>query len=248
MRVQLSCSLRLCAWVVVCLAAGALHAVESVKHPHQAGFSGSLGFDYDGSRYRNSAFGLNAEVEWGNSETWITLSLDAYSDFSSQWRFRSETYATLELGHALYRNNDTRLYVNASLELDAHSRLATRGGDVSPALDLAKGLTEDWWIGGSIGAVLAMNPDEGYRRGYGSVSLWVTYLSGWLPDESDSISLSISGATNEDTEADKALFITLEYDFDIADDWEVNLGLGTDPSSPWDHLGVYATAGITWRF
>ena len=69
-----------------------------------------------------------------------------------------------------------------------------------------------------------------------------------MPDESDAISLSIWGATNEDTEADKALFITLEYDFDLADDWEVNLGLGTDPSSPWDHLGVYWTAGIMWRF
>jgi len=245
---QLSRLSSLAVTAIGCFAACSALGSDSVRHPHQAGLSGSLGFDYDGSRYRTSAFGLNAEVEWGNSETWVSLSADAYSDFSSQWRFRSETYATLEIGHSLYSNKDSRLYVNATLELDAHSRLATSGGDVTPGLDLAKGLTEDWWVGGSVGAVLALSPDDGYRRGYVSASLWMTYLCGWLPDQSDSISLSVWGATNEDTQADKALFITLEYDFDIAENWEVNLGLGTDPSSPLDHLGVYAAAGITWRF
>ena len=94
MRVQLTKLLRFSVWVVVGLAADVLSAADSVKHPHQAGWSGSLGFDYDGSRYRTSAYGLNAEVEWGNSETWVSLSLDAYSDFSSAWRFQSDTYAT----------------------------------------------------------------------------------------------------------------------------------------------------------
>ena len=84
--------------------------------------------------------------------------------------------------------------MNATLELDAHSRLATSSGDVSPGIDVAKGITEDWWIGGGLEAVLAMNPDEGYRRGYGSLSLWITYLFGWLPDESDSISLLCLGS------------------------------------------------------
>lgn len=219
-----------------------------VRHPHEAGFTTSLGFDYDGSRHRTAAYGLDAEIEWGTKEYWVSLAFDTYTDFKSTYRLRSDAYATLQLGTALYRNNDERLYLNATLDLDVHSQLATHGGDITPMLGVAKGLTEDWWIGGNIGAVLSTAPDAGDHRGYASLNLWVTYLCGWLPNESDSISFNIWAATNEVPGADKALFLSLDYTFDLTDALEASIGIGTDPSSPWDHLGVYGTAGLTWRF
>jgi hypothetical protein len=161
---------------------------------------------------------------------------------------REDAYATLQLGHALYRNNDERLYFNATLDFDVHSQLSTHGGDFTPSLDVAKGLTEDWWIGGSLAAVLATAPDEGNRRGYPSLSLWVTYLCGWLPNESDSLSFNVWFAGNEQHGVDKALFISLEYQFNITDNLEASIGIGTDTSSPWDRVGVYGMAGLTWRF
>lgn len=223
-------------------------AADIIRHPHQAGFTGSLGIDYDGSRYRTAAFDVSASAEWGSNKSWLNLSFDGFTDFKESWRLRSDAYATLELGHALYRNNDERLYLNATLDLDVHSQLAIHGGDITPSLDVAKGLTDDWWTGGSLAAVLATDPDEGNRRGYASLVLWTTYLCGWLPNESDSISLNIWAATNEEHGADRALFIATEYQFDLTDSLEASISLGTDPSSPWDHLGLYATAGLTWRF
>jgi hypothetical protein len=187
-------------------------------------------------------------AEWGSQEHWVSLALDTYTDLKSDWRLRTDSYATLEFGKALIRDHPQRFYLNTTLELDAHSQLASQGGDITPEINVAKGLTADWWIGGAFAGVLATDPDEGYRRGYASLTLWVTYLSAWLPNESDSIGLSIWAATNEDQEADKALFITLEYEFDIADGWEASAGVGTDPVSPWDHLGIYGQLGIRHRF
>lgn len=236
-------------WLLLsALVVGHALATDEVRHPHQEGWSGSLGFDYDGSRHRTNAFSLGAEVEWGSSTNWISLSLDAYSDLKHDWHPRSDGYATLQLGHALYRNNDERLYFNATLDIDAHSMLAMHGGDLTPEINVAKGLTEDWWIGGNVGAVLATDPDEGDRRGYGYLTLWVTWLCGLLPNESDSLSLSVWMAGNEQHGVNKALFIGLEYQFDLTDSLEATLGIGTDPSSPWDRVGAYATAGLTWRF
>ena len=224
------------------------HASDPVRHPHEAGLSGSIGFDYDGSRHRTNAFSLGTEVEWGSKESWISLSLDAYTDLKHDWRMRSDGYATLQLGHALHRDNEERLYINATLDLDAHSMLATHGGDLTPELSLAKGITEDWWIGGNVGAVFATDPDEGDHQGYAYTTLWITWLCGWLPNESDSVSFSVWFAGNEQHDVDKALFLGLEYQFDLTDSLEASVGIGTDPSSPWDHLGAYATAGLTWRF
>lgn len=215
---------------------------------HEAGLSVDVSLDYDGSRNRTSAMHLGAEVEWGTNESWISLSADTFSDLNSDWGLTRDGYATLELGKALWRDNDERLYINASVEIDAHSYPASTGWDVTPELSLAKGLTEDWWIGGSLAGTFATSPDEGNRIGYGSLTLWVTWLCGFMPDEEDSLSLSVWAATNEEPGADKALFISLEYEFDLTDSLEASFGIGTDPSSPWDHLGVYGMAGLRWSF
>lgn len=243
---QLNPRMRL--WPCIALLTATASGADMVRHPHEAGLTGSLGFDYDGSRHRTYAYGFEAELEWGTKNHWLSLTFDTYSGLQGDWRLRGDGYATLQLGTALHRDNDARLYVNATLDLDAHSILASQGADITPEINAAWGITEDWWIGGNLGAVLATDPDEGNRRGYGSLTLWLTWLCGWLPDESDSLSLSVWAATNEEPGADKALFISLEYEFDLTDSLEASLGLGTDPSSPWDHLGLFATAGLTWRF
>lgn len=215
---------------------------------HEPGLSFALDLDYDGSRARTSAFHFGPEVEWGTREFWINLSADTYSDFNSGWRFRSDTFATLELGKALWRDNDARIYINAKLELDAHSYLAMQGGDISPEINFAKGLTPDWWIGGAVSGVFATDPDPGKRAGYGSMTLWLRWLCGLLPNETDSIALSVWAATNEVRYSQNALFISLEYEFDLTEKLQAKVGLGTDPSTPWDHLGLYGTAGLTLRW
>lgn len=235
-------------WLALALATASAFGADSVRHPHEAGLSVMLSQDYDGSRHRTSAFSAGAEVEWGSTDYWLSLSFDTYTDFKNDWHLRSDSYSTLQLGTALYRNNEDRLYVNATLDLDFHSQLATHGGDITPELNAAWGVTEDWWVGGNLNAVLATAPDEGNRRGYASMTLWVTWLCGWLPNESDSLSLSLWAATNEQPGEDKALFIGLEYSFDLTDDLEVSVGVGTDPSSPWEHQGIYGTAALVWRF
>jgi hypothetical protein len=126
--------------------------------------------------------------------------------------------------------------------------LAEHGWDLNPKLGVAWGITEDWWIGGEIGAVLATSPDDGNRMGYASGTLWITWLCGFTPEETDSLSLGLWTAGNEIPRDDNALFIELEYTFDLTENLEASIGIGTDPISPWDHLGAYATAGIKWKF
>ncbi len=245
MWVQLNGMRRL---LILSMSAGTALGADMVQHPHEAGFSSSIGLDYDGSRHRTACWDFAAAAEWGTKEYWLNLSLDAFSDFKSDWRLRGSSYATLQLGKALYRNNDDRLYVNATFDVDVHSQQASQGGELTPEINVAKGLTADWWIGGSLGAVLATAPNAGNRQGYGSLALWVTYLSGWLPNETDSISLNLWTADNETPGAGNALFLSLGYQFSLSDHWEANIGIGTDPLSPWDHLGVYGLAGIKRRF
>lgn len=215
---------------------------------HEPGLSGALDFDYDGGRGRTTAFHFGPEVEWGTKEFWINLSLDTYTDFKRSWTFTTDTFATLEFGKALWRDNDARLYINATLQFDAHSYLATQGGDITPEINLAKGITADWWIGGAVNGVFATDPDIGERGGYGALTLWTRWLCGLLPNQSDSIALSLWAATNEARYSQNALFISLEYQFDLTDKLEAKLGLGTDPLTPWDHHGLYGIAGLTWKW
>jgi len=215
---------------------------------HEPGLTLEMDLDYDGSRARTNAFHFGPEIEWGTKEFWINLSLDTYTDFQSGWRFRSDVFSTLECGKALWRDDDARLYINATLQLDAHSYLAMQGGDITPEINIAKGITKDWWIGGAVNGVFATDPDPGDRAGYGSLTLWLRWLCGWLPDESDSIALSVWAATNEVRYSENALFISLEYQFDLTEKLEAKVGIGTDPYTPWDHLGIYGTAGLTWRW
>lgn len=231
------------AWLVAgsCLA-------ETPRHPHVEGLSGSVDFDYDGSRARTDVFHLGAEVEWGSSRDWITFAVDTYSDLNRRWSAKDDTFFNVTFGHALLRDHDARLYINATLDVDIPSLLASRGVDLTPEINIAKGLTEDWWIGGSLNAVFSTAPDEGNRTGYGSCNLWLYWASGWLPNATDTFTLSLWAATNEVPGDDNALFFSLEYAFDITDDLEATLGIGTDPISPWDHLGVYGIAGLKWRF
>lgn len=212
------------------------------------GASYTLDVDYDGSRARTSALRFGAEAQWGDDNLWLSLALDTYSDLNSQWDWKEDLYGGLEAGWALHRDNDTRWYVNLTLTVEGPSVLSEKGIDLTPELNTAYGITEDWWIGGALGGVLATAPEEGNRVGYAYTTLWVTWLTGWLPDGSDSLSLNVWAATNEIPDDDKALFISLEYEFDIGDSWDATLGLGTDPVSPWDHLGIYATAGLRYRF
>ena len=78
--------------------------------------------------------------------------------------------------------------------------------------------------------------------------MWTTWLCTLLPNESDSISLGVWAATNEVPDSDNALFISLEYDFDITDNLEANFGIGTDPYLSWERFGAYAIAGLRWRW
>ncbi len=233
--------------VLILAGVGTSHARRAWDQ-HEAGLSVDVTFDYDGSRFRTSSFHYGTEVEWGNLEEWVSLTFDTFSDFNSGWRMTQDAYATLELGKALWRDNDARLYINASLEIDAHSYLASTGWDLSPEISFVKGLTDEWWVGANVGGSFATSPDEGYLAGFGSLTLWATWLTGWMPDEEDSLSLSIWMATNEDPDVGRALFIGLEYTFDLTDSVEASVGFGTDPYTPWDHLGAYASAGIRWTF
>ena len=212
------------------------------------GLSGALEIDYDGSRFRTDALRYAVELEWGGKEQWINVLLETYTSLSRVLAIRHEAFATVTLGTALWRDNDARFYVNATLDVDVPSVLASRGVDFTPEINFAKGITEDWWVGGSVSAVLSSSPDPGNRQGYASATLWLYWACGWLPNGSDSLTLSVWAATNEVPGDDNALFVSLEYAFDITDDLEATVGIGTDIISPWDHLGVYATASLSWRF
>lgn len=212
------------------------------------GWSGQVELDYDMSRSRTNALRAGFEVEWGNPESWINLAGDTYGDPAGKLNFQDDSYLTLELGYALYRNNRDRLYVNAMLDVDPHSLLSTRGWDLSPSMGVAWGITKEWWIGGELGASLATSPDEGNRNGYPSLSLWATWLCDFTPQGGDSLSLGLWLAGNEVPGDDNSVFAELEYAFGLTESLEAKFGVGTDPVSPWDHLGIYFSAGLTWRF
>ena len=212
------------------------------------GASYTLDLDYDGSRARTSALRLGAEVQWGDDNRWLSLALDSYTDGGSAWDWREDLYPGVEAGWALHRDNDARWYVNATFSVEGPSVLSEKGIDLSPELNTAFGITDDWWIGGALGGVFATAAEDGNRVGYGYITLWVAWLTAWLPNESDSLAFNLWAATNEIPDDDDALFLSLEYEFDLNDDLDGVIGIGTDPISPWDHLGVYATAGLRWRF
>jgi len=241
--------------VVLCVAAvwsgavsGALAREPRRAQARENGWSGQVELDYDQSRSRTNALRAGFEVEWGTPEAWVNLSGDTFGDPAGKVNLRNDSYVTLELGYALYRNNEDRLYVNAMLEADPHSLLAGRGWDLSPSLGVAWGITKKWWVGGELGGALALNPDEGKRNGYPSLSLWVTWLCDLTPQGGDSLSLGVWIAGNEIPDDDNSLFAELEYAFDLTDHLEAKFGVGTDPISPWEPLGIYFSAGLTWRF
>ncbi len=208
----------------------------------------TLDLDYDGSRYRTSALRFGLEAEWGDDNRWLSLGLDSYTDLKHRWQASEDIYGSIQGGWALHRDNEARWYVNTTLTIDAPSVLSERGLDLTSELNTAYGITDDWWIGGALGGVFATAPEEGNRLGYGYATFWIVYLTGWLPNESDSLALNIWAATNEIPDDDKSLFLTLEYEFDVNDALDGVLGIGTDPISPWDHKGIYGTAGLRWRF
>ena len=215
---------------------------------HEPGLTTELLLDYDGSRARTNHTRAGFEVEWGTSENWLSLAGDLFSDLAHPIDLGDDGFITLQLGHALYRNNDERLYWNAILDIDPNSQLASIGWDLTPKLSVAWGLTEDWWIGGEFAGVLATRPDDGNRMGYASISLWLTWLCGFTDEETDTLSFSLWAASNEIPHDDNALFLELEYTFDLTEHLEACFSVGTDPISPWDHLGAYVSAGLRWTF
>jgi hypothetical protein len=223
-------------------------SAQTPRQLRRDGWSQTLSLDYDGSRFRTSAVHVGAELEWGSQELWASLNFDTYTGEQSNWRLRTDSFATLQLGRALHRDNAARLYLNATINIDFHSVLASQGGDLTPEINAAWGINDEWWLGGNLGGVFATDPDEGYRRGYGYATAWLYWNSCWTPNEEDAWTLSIWAANNEDSEADNALFISLEYEFDVTETMSVNLGIGTDPISPWDHQGIFGTLGLIWRF
>jgi hypothetical protein len=236
------------ALILLCIPPAASARDERRARGREIGWSGQVELDYDQSRSRTNALRAGFEIEWGDSQTWINLAGDSYTGPDYHFNLRNDSYVTLELGYALYRNNDQRLYVNTMLDIEPHSLLAARGWDLSPALGVAWGITKEWWVGGELGAALALSPDEGNRNGYPSLSLWTTWLCDFTSKGGDSLSLGLWLAGNEIPGDDPQLFAEVEYAFDITEGLEMKLGLGTDPISPWDHLGLYFTAGLTWRF
>ena len=223
-------------------------ASESPLKEADEGFSGDITLDYDGSRHRTAAFDAGLELEWAAKQWWIKLDLDAFTDFSAHWSLKNQGLASLSVGTALYKNHKDRLYINAVLEASGPSLLADRGIDITPEINIAKGLTKDWWVGGEISGVFSTARNEGNRWGYGSLTTWVMWFSRWLPNDSDALQVSIWAATNEVPGDDNALFLSLEYQFDVTDDIDASLGIGTDPSSPWERKGVFATAQLRWKF
>jgi hypothetical protein len=206
----------------------------------------SLLFDYDTSRFRTNAWHFGSEIQWGSWDRWIQLELDTFSSFQNAWNLRSDSYATLELGHALHRDKDRQIYINGKLRVDAHSQLSRYGGDVTPQVEIVWGINDDLWMGADIGAVLATAPEEDVKRGYLSGNVWIAWLCGWQED--DSLSLNVWAAGNEIPQDDKVLFIEMEYSFALSESLQATVGLGTDPISPWDTLGIWGTAGLQWFF
>jgi hypothetical protein len=221
---------------------------ETPRHPAADGLSLDLAFDYDGSRFRTGGSHAGIEVEWKGDKSWVKLDLDSYSDFKRGWRFKDNTYGGVTIGTALYKNHEERLYINANLIIEGPSQLADHGIDISPQITIANGLTKDWWIGGDLTRVFSTSRNPGNRSGYVSLTTWLMWFSRWLPNESDAFTMSAWAATNEVPGDDNALFFSLTYDFDISDNLDANVGVGTDPYTPWEHRGVYFTAGVRWRF
>jgi hypothetical protein len=242
---------RSAAWMAavfaVVLSGGSLQArPDALRRSGDESWSTSLLFDYDTSRFRTSAWHLGTEIEYGSWEQWAQLELDTYSSFNAPWDLRSDSYATLQFGRALHRDKERRLFINATLSVDVRSRLSSYGGDVTPQAEVVWGISEDWWVGGNIGGVLATAPEEDVKRGYLSGNVWVSWQAGWLSD--DALSLNIWAAGNEIPQDDKVLFVELEYTFSVSDSLDITVGCGTDPISPWDHLGFFGTAGLRWTF
>jgi hypothetical protein len=226
------------------LATAGIAAEEEVEEDDEPEWTTTLLVDYDTSRFRTNAYHAGIELAWGTTDFWLQLELDTYSSFKQSWDLRSDSFATLEIGQTLYEEEAFTLVT--TLRLDAHSQLSTQGGDVTPEVEAQLQLAEDWELHVSLGAVLATAPEEDVKRGFLSGNIWLGYSCGWL--EEDELSLNIWAAGNEIPSDDKVLFIELEYTFAATEKLEVSLGLGTDPISPWDHLGLYGTAGLRWSF
>jgi hypothetical protein len=212
------------------------------------GFSGDVTFDYDGSRHRTASMHGGIGVEWPGEKFWTKLDFDTYTDFSKHWALRDSAYGALGFGAAIHKDHKDRLYINALVEVSGPSQLADKGVDFDAKITVAKGLNADWWLGGDLERIFSTSRNPGNRSGYLSVTTWAMWFSRWLPNDSDAFKFSIWAATNEVPDDDNALFLSLEYEFDITDSLDASIGIGTDPSSPWERKGIFATAGLRWSF
>ncbi|MEO7932712.1 MAG: hypothetical protein ABIT76_06100 [Chthoniobacterales bacterium] len=229
------------------IAAFSLQA-EDIRHPRIDGLSGTVGVGYDGTRLSSEAFNLSSEIEFGDTKTWISLSTDTNLSSFSDFRIRRDSYLSLKLGAALYRNNDTRFYLNATFALDPHSRYATQGMDLSPGLDFAWGLTDALWIGGGFGIDASTSPKISHKPIHPTADVFVTYLCAWLPNESDSISLNANAGADDSSGSSQTLSVNLSYTFNLTENLEATVGIGGNVISSIEPGGVHALSGLTWRF
>ena len=247
-----------------------------VTDPLDGGLAGHVQLDWDGARESGSDFRLAAEVELGDWTRWVRLSADTYGATDSPWKGREDSFAALEVGHALWRDHEHRFYLNAIVQMDAPSLLSSRGVDFSPQLGIVHGLTPQWWIGAEAGGVISTSPEDGYRRTYPFANLWIVWLPGasdspedsgkqtaeansdQSDDEDDeddsedgageqSVTLNLWLSGTDDAEASSEAALSLEYRRDLTESLELILGVEARLAGE-PSPALAASAGLRWNF
>ncbi len=225
-------------------------AGEAVKETDSPDFSYLIGADYDGSLHRTSKWGWSLGVEYGLAEHWsVEVGARTYSDLSHSNNLRDEAQWFTNFEWTAYATKNRHVIFETFLDIDGPSTLGAHHGiELIPGLKLELTLTKTIRVGAAGGAVLATEALAGNHTGYEFVALWAKHWTKWLPNKSDTLGLSLYGATDETPGVKDQISIQLGYEFDIGKHCAANFGIGRELKTPYPHDSFYLAGGLNWRF
>lgn len=204
---------------------------------------------YNGANHRTGMWEWSAAAGSGVDDQWsIEGGARTYSDLRHSQLLLDQAQAYTSFSRMLWIDDDEQLYLDLLLDIAGPSSLTFRGFEFSPGIKLLFKANDEVSIGLAAGAVLGTSPDPGDRAGYIFAEIWTTWETRWLKNQSDQITLSVYSSTHERPGYRMARSAEAAYGFDINDSCSVQIGIGTELSTPYERQAFYFLGSLGWRF